>query len=198
MPSAARTGAFRLHPCGQSHTTPRRAQVLDVFTSTKFQNKIKGWDPFPKKKEPEKADAKKGKKKDENKLEFFENNFKVFLSKIIPTVIWSAIQLMIVIAFALIYMYAFKCEDFATIDSWDRADGTHESACTAEKDGSPDPNSTLCALFAPCRSSPFRRGTIPSRRPSRKFESALWYSIVTMTTVGWAAPAALARVRGRV
>ena len=145
-----------------------------MFTSTKFQNIIK---EFPKK------GGKEGKKKDENKLEFFENNFKVFLSKIIPTVIWSAIQLALVIAFALIYM-SYKCEDFAMPDSWDKADGTHESACTAEIDGNPDPKSTLCALFAPCRSSAFRRGTIPSRRPSRKFESALWLSIVTMTTVG--------------
>ena len=181
MPSAARTGAFRLHPCGQSHTTPRRAQVLDMFTSTKMQEKIKSIGP----------EKKPGGKEKDTVWVYMENNFFVWLSKLFPTVIWSAIQLMIVISFALIYMYAFKCEDFATIDSWDRADGTHESACTAEKDGSPDPNSTLCALFAPCRSSAFRRGTIPSRRPSRKFESALWYSIVTMTTVGWAAPAAL-------
>ena len=114
------------------------------------------------------------------------------VSKWIPTMLWSLIQMVIVVVFALLYM-TFPCNDFAVADE--------ATACTYFSNPSVDapyndPKAQLCAPPLPLLSLPPR--TIPSRRPSRKFESALWLSIVTTTTVGWAAPAALARVRGRV
>ena len=129
----------------------------------------------------------KDKKKDEkgNEVEYTPagSNFLIYLSKFFPTVIWSIIQLGIVLVFAGIYM-SFPCYDFVVPDE--------DTSCTG---GYQEPTSTLCA--APPAAPLPPRGAIPSH-PSRKFETALWYSIVTMTTVGWAAPAALARVRGRV
>ena len=97
--------------------------------------------------------------------------------------IWSIIQLGIVLVFAGIYM-RFPCYDFVVPDE--------DTSCTG---GYQEPTSTLCRRPLPLHSLP--RGAIPSR-PSRKFETALWYSIVTMTTVGWLRPPPCARARLRL
>ena len=159
MPSAARTGAHRLHPCGQSHTPPRRAQIIDAFTSTKFQNWIKGTRD-KNSKEPVLAfmDMKmKDKKKDEETGDEVEYtpagaNFLIYLSKLVPTMIWSIIQLGIVLVFAGIYM-RFPCYDFVVPDE--------DTSCT---DGYQKSTSTLCAA-PPCRSTPFRAARSPPAHP---------------------------------
>ena len=155
MPSAARTGAHRLHPCGQSHTPPRRAQIIDAFTSTKFQNWIKGTRDKHSK-EPVLAfmDMKmKDKKEDEkgNEVEYTPagSNALIYLSKLVPTIIWSIIQLGIVLVFAGIYM-RFPCYDFVVPDE--------DTSCTG---GYQEPTSTLCAAppAAPLPSA--RRDPLP-------------------------------------
>jgi hypothetical protein len=130
--------------------------IIDAFTSTKFQNWIKGTRD-KESTEPVLSfmDMKmKEKVKDDNGKVVKEytpgvSNFLIYLSKFFPTVIWSLIQLGIVLVFAGIYM-RFPCYDFVVPDE--------DTSCTG---GYQEPTSTL------------------------KFETALWYSIVTMTTVGY-------------
>ena len=166
MPSAARTGAHRLHPCGQSHTPPRRAQIIENFTSTKFQNWIKGTrdkestEPvlsFMDMKAKDKVKNDKGEvaKDDAGKDKEYipaGSNFLIYLSKFFPTVIWSIIQLGIVLVFAGIYM-SFPCYDFVVPDE--------DTSCT---DGYQKSTSTLCAA-PPCRSTPFRAARSPPAHP---------------------------------
>ena len=59
--------------------------------------------------------------------------WRFFLSKIFPTIIWSAIQFTIIIIFAAIYM-TFPCSDFVVPDE--------DSSCT---DAYKKSTSKLCA-----------------------------------------------------
>lgn len=95
----------------------------------------------------------KDKKKDENDDEVEYTpvgaNILIYLSKFFPTVIWSIIQLGIVLVFAGIYM-RFPCYDFVVPDE--------DTSCTG---GYQEPTSTLCAAppAAPLPSA--RRDPLP-------------------------------------
>jgi hypothetical protein len=148
--------------CGQSHTPPRRAQIIEAFTSTKFQEAIKGaGDKKADKKTLKRGEATRDLHKDgtepvfafmDMKMSEPGKNFLIYLSKLVPTMIWSIIQLGIVLVFAGIYMI-FPCSDFVVPDE--------DSSCTGKYK---DKDSRLCAA-PPCRSTPFRAARSPPAHP---------------------------------